>query len=234
MSQTIRRLKILVFEDEQSIADALLYAFKTEGFQAVRASTAEEGLRWFAKEKFDLIVLDVGLPDASGFEVCKRIRKESQIPIFFLTARSEEVDKIVGLEIGADDYITKPFSPREVTARIKSLFRRLDSNQSEVETKKQQGAFAIDEAKFQISYKGKKLELTRYEFGLLRTLLKHPGRVYSRAQLMEAVWQEPDMSLERTVDTHVKLLRSKLKEVEPEKDLVVTHRGIGYSLAEDI
>lgn len=226
--------KILLFEDERNIAETLIYALKTEGFDPVHVTTGAEGLSRLSKEDFQLVILDIGLPDISGFEVCKRIRQFSSIPIFFLTARNSEIDKILGLEIGADDYITKPFSPREVTTRVKAIFRRIEHTQTEgkTETRFSRGPFQVDAVKFQITLNGKALELTRYEFGLLQTLLKAPGRVYSRAQLMEIVWDSPDMSLERTIDTHVKALRVKLREFDA-REFIVTHRGIGYSFDED-
>jgi two-component system catabolic regulation response regulator CreB len=226
--------KILIIEDERNIAETLVYALETDGFQAIRVATGQEGLKLLKEKTFDLIILDVGLPDQNGFEVCKRIRKQSQIPIFFLTARSGEIDKVVGLEIGADDYITKPFSPREVTARIKSLFRRLDVNNRSQPSIKTAGSFKIDESKYSISLKGKPLELTRYEYGLLKVLLRRPGQVYTRDQLMQEVWDEPEMALDRTIDTHIKSIRTKLREIDQSIDVIQTHRGIGYSVCEDL
>ena len=225
--------KILLFEDETNIAETLIYALETDGFVATRVATGAEGLRLLGEKPFDLVILDVGLPDQTGFEVCKKIRKTSEVPIFFLTARSEEIDKIIGLEIGADDYITKPFSPREVTARVKSLFRRLNSV-GEQKSTKAIGPFAVDEAKVQISFKGSVLPLTRYEFGILNLLLRRPGQVFSREQIMQEVWDEPEMALDRTVDTHIKSLRTKLKAVAPEADVIITHRSLGYSLKEKL
>lgn len=235
--------KILLFEDERPIAETLVYALKTEGFEAVHVTTAGEGLRALeaAQGEFSLVILDVGLPDMNGFEVCKRIRTFSSVPIFFLTARNAEIDKIVGLEIGADDYITKPFSPREVTTRVKAIFRRIETSKaasgpqektSASPTRWMRGPFAVDEEKYQVQLSGESLELTRYEYGLLTALMRAPGRVYSRTQLMEKVWESPDMSLERTVDTHVKGLRMKLRERDP-REFIVTHRGIGYSFTEE-
>ncbi len=224
--------RILIFEDEASIADALIYALETEGFEPTRVATAANGLKAFGSQAFDLLVLDVGLPDLSGFEVCKQIRKQSQVPILFLTARSDEIDRVVGFEIGADDYVVKPFSPREVTARIKAVLRRVQP----AEDAKPSGArgFAVDEQRRAIRFEGVPLELSRYEYGLLKTLIEAPGRVFSRTQLMERVWEEPDMSLERTVDAHIKSIRSKLRSVAPDRELIDTHRGVGYSLSEDI
>jgi two-component system, OmpR family, catabolic regulation response regulator CreB len=224
--------KILIFEDESNIAEALIYALETDGFQPTRVANGHDGLALLEKESFSLIILDIGLPDQSGFEVCKKIRSTSQIPLFFLTARNSEIDKIVGLEIGADDYITKPFSPREVTARVKSLFRRLQNNSSASLKDHTPELFKIDEEKYQITFKSLPLTLTKYEYGLLKTLLKRPGQVFTREQLMQSVWQSPEMSLDRTIDTHVKTIRLKLREIDETLDLIVTHRGLGYSIKE--
>jgi two-component system catabolic regulation response regulator CreB len=219
--------RILIFEDEPAIAENLVYALETEGFSARRVATAQDGLALLARESFDLVVLDVGLPDMSGFDVCKRIRATSALPVFFLTARSAEVDRIVGLEIGADDYIVKPFSPREVAARVKALFRRLTAHAA---PRASTGPFEIDEPRRCILFRGADLELSRYEFGLLKALAERPGQVFSRAQLMEKVWEAPDMSLERTIDSHIKSIRAKIRSVDPATDWIVTHRGFGYSL----
>lgn len=227
--------KILLIEDESKIAETLLYALETDGFQALRAATGNEGLKLLKEKTFDLVILDVGLPDQNGFEVCKKIRQHSQVPIFFLTARNNEIDKVVGLEIGADDYITKPFSPREVTARIKSIFRRLDGNlAAPVPAKKVVGSFEIDDSKYSISFKEQSLSLTRYEYGILKLLLRRPGQVFTREQLMQEVWDEPEMALDRTIDTHIKSLRTKLRQVDPDLDIILTHRGIGYSVKENL
>lgn len=220
--------KVLLFEDENNIAENLKYALKTEGIVCEHARTAQDGLLKFKSGAFDIIILDVGLPDKSGFDVCKEIRAESKIPVFFLTARADEVDKILGLELGADDYITKPFSPREVTARIRAFFRRYGANSEAHEPKKIKN-FEILEDRFQIRFHNVDLELRRYEFGILKFLLEHPGRVYSRMQIMDKVWQDPDMSLERTIDTHIKVIRSKLKKISDE-EIIQTHRGVGYSV----
>jgi two-component system, OmpR family, catabolic regulation response regulator CreB len=219
--------RILIVEDEPAIAENLVYALETEGFTVRRAATAQEGLVQFAREAADLVILDVGLPDMSGFDLCKRLRAASPVPIFFLTARSEEVDRIVGLEIGADDYIAKPFSPREVTARVKALFRRLAAHAAPASAS---GPFTIDEPRRRILFRGAPLDLSRYELGILQALVERPGVVFSRAQLMEKVWEEPDMSLERTVDSHVKAIRAKIRVLDAETDWIETHRGFGYSL----
>ena len=186
-----------------------------------------------AEEDIDLIILDIGLPDINGLELCKKIRKTRTLPIIFLTARSDEIDKVVGLEIGADDYVVKPFSPRELSARVKAVLRRTRPPAAGAQSNKNQ-AFRINEAKRRIIYYGTLLELSRYEFNLLNTFIRHPGRVFSRDQLMDLAWDEPEASMDRTVDAHIKNIRAKLKAVTPTVDPIMTHRGIGYALKEDL
>jgi two-component system catabolic regulation response regulator CreB len=226
--------KILLVEDEKGIAETVLFALRKEGFAAERAGTGAEALARLG-DSFDLVILDVGLPDISGFDLCRKIRTTSQVPVFFLTARSEEIDRVVGLEIGADDYIAKPFSPRELTARVKSLFRRLGASSSAAQNAaaKAPGKFHVDEQRAHISFLGRPLELTKTEFRLLRYLLQRPGQVFSRQEILDRISENPDMSLDRTIDSHVKSLRSKLRERDPSREWIVTHRGFGYSLAEE-
>jgi two-component system catabolic regulation response regulator CreB len=168
----------------------------------------------------------------TGFDVCKKIRETSQIPILFLTARNHEIDRIVGLEIGADDYVTKPFSPREIVARIHAILRRSQksSNATPQNTIKHHGLFHVDEVANRIQYRNQYLELTRYEYLLLKTLIQQPQRVYSRDQLMDIVWANAENTLERTVDAHIKTLRAKLRLIDSANEAIVTHRGMGYSL----
>jgi len=228
---------ILIIEDEQSIADAVVHSIEREGFSATWCSLGTSGLEKLKGGDFSLIVLDVGLPDISGFELCKQIRSFSNVPIIFLTARSDEIDKIVGLEIGGDDYITKPFSPRELGTRVKAVLRRYtQTNSNSVDSLASQSSkrLAIDHEKMTVVYHGQKLELTRYEFKLVALLAKSPGRVFSREMLLESVWDDATSSLERTVDAHIKSLRSKFKAVVDSSDPIVTHRGTGYSLREDL
>ena len=239
---------ILIIEDEPAIADTLLYALATEGFSPRWCATAREGLDALRAQPFALLILDVGLPDANGFELCKQLRASGHdLPIVFLTSRASEIDRIVGLEIGGDDYLVKPFSPRELTARVKVILRRtspvptptspapafvtnLVTNSSNPLA---ENPFVIDETRFRIIYLGHVLDLTRIEYRLLKTLLAQPGRVFTREQLLAAAWDEPEASLDRTVDAHVKTLRAKLRAAAPdEADPIVTHRGLGYSLRE--
>ena len=217
---------ILIVEDESAIADTIDYALRTEGFTPHRCELGGEALERLRRETFRLVILDVGLSDLSGFEVCRRLRTFSEIPIVFLTARSEEVDRIVGLEIGGDDYVTKPFSPRELVARVRVILRRIERREEPIVP----GTFELDEDGHRIRFSGQPLDLTRYEFLLLKILMGSPERVFTRAQLMEQVWAGAEESGDRTVDTHVKTLRAKLRAVNPELDPILTHRGLGYSL----
>lgn len=225
--------RILVVEDEPSILENTLYALELDGFSPLGCGTGEEALAALEEETFALVVLDVGLPDTSGFDLCKEIRAKMAIPVIFLTARDGEVDRIVGLEIGADDYVTKPFSPRELSARIKAVLRRCQPAGKTADAAAQGNLpFVIDEERFQISYFGHLLSLSSTEYRLLWALCQHPGRVYTRSQLMDVAWDEPEAAMERTVDAHVKSLRAKIKLARADMEAIETHRGIGYSLRE--
>lgn len=217
---------ILLVEDESAIADAVVYALETEGFRVHWVRLGRDGLARIERGDIALTVLDVGLPDGNGFEFCKAIRRLSSVPILFLTARDAEVDRIVGLEIGGDDYVTKPFSPRELAARVKAILRR---TRPEAPALIPQG-FELDPGRALIRYCGVALELTRYEYLILKTLLHHPQQVFTRGQIMHRVWSTPDESEERAVDTHIKGLRAKLREIAADQDPIKTHRGIGYSI----
>jgi two-component system, OmpR family, catabolic regulation response regulator CreB len=225
------RLRILIVEDEPAIADTLVYALKTEGFAPEWCATGRAGLAALAKNDFALVVLDVGLPDGTGFDVCKAIRARSGVPVLFLSARNTELDRVLGLELGGDDYLVKPFSPRELTARVKAILRRTGSPAAAGPLAPRVGAeIVVDEERCTIACGGVPLELTRYEFRLLKTLGAQPGRVFSREQLMEAAWEDPGSALDRTVDAHIKTLRAKLRAARPDFDPIQTHRGMGYSL----
>jgi two-component system catabolic regulation response regulator CreB len=226
--------RILVVEDEPSILDNITYSLETEGFEPHGCATGGEARAALAAGPWALVVLDVGLPDIVGFELCREIRRTSNLPIIFLTARASEVDRVVGLEIGGDDYMVKPFSPRELSARVKAVLRRFQAAPAAVESAPAAGPFRIDEERAQIHFAGVRLILSSTEFRLLRALCAKPGRVFSRAQLMDIAWDDPGAALERTVDAHIKSLRAKLKEVSRETDPIETHRGFGYSLREGL
>ena len=224
--------RILIVEDEPAIADTIQYALETEGFQTALVTSGRPVLSCLAEEKVDLIILDIGLPDINGLELCKKIRAAHTLPIIFLTARADEIDRVVGLEIGADDYVTKPFSPRELSARVRAVLRRTGAGQKA--SPPAAAAFHVDDMRQRISYFDSVLDLSRYEFRILKTFIDRPGQVFTRDQLMEKVWDEPEASMDRTVDAHIKNLRAKLRAVDPAVDPIVTHRGTGYSLREGL
>ena len=226
-------MRILIVEDESSIVDAVSFVLQRDGYEIVSVGTGQAALDTILQQRFDLILLDVGLPDINGFDVCKQIRKNNSVPIIFLTARSEEVDRVLGLELEADDYVCKPFSPRELVARIKAILRRSEDKIVTPETASKNTAFSIDNERLIVSFYGSPLDLVRYEYRILCILIRRPGRVYSREQLMNLAWESPEMSLERTIDTHVKTIRQKLREIRPQDDSILTHRGTGYSLREE-
>lgn len=230
-SQNCKR--ILIVEDEQAIADTLLYALSTSGYQPVHVDLAQAAMARLKQEDFALAIIDVGLPDGNGFDLCRQLRRFSDLPVIFLTAHGDVIDRIVGLEIGADDYVTKPFSPREVVTRIGVILRRLHAASAigdYTASPPVSSPFELDNKTGRILYCGKVLALTRYEFLLLKLLIEHPGRIFSREQLLEHVWRDPAEVFDRTVDTHIKTLRAKLRSVEPAQETICTHRGMGYSL----
>jgi two-component system, OmpR family, catabolic regulation response regulator CreB len=229
-----RDMNILIVDDEPAISDTLAYALRADGFAAESCTLGGQALARLADGAHDLVVLDVGLPDMSGFDVCRALRRHSDIPVLFLTARSDEIDRIVGLELGGDDYVAKPFSPREVVSRIRAILRRLRPERltnGAAPTFENGPVFTVDRNSLRIAFHGTWLNLTRYEYLLLALLLERPGRILSRPQIMESVWQDGGESLERTVDTHIKTLRGKLRALRPDDEVIVTHRGLGYSIA---
>ncbi|WP_426340998.1 two-component system response regulator CreB [Pseudoduganella sp. S-14] len=231
---------ILIVEDEQAIADSIAFALGKEGFAPHHVMLGEQALVAAREQAPALVILDVGLPDISGLDVCRRLRQFSEVPVIFLTARSDEIDRIVGLEIGADDYVTKPFSPRELVARVRVILRRAGNGNGvapaapvsppSAPAASRTPGFELRAAEARILFCGQPLDLTRYEYLLLKTLVEHPGHVLSRAQLMDRVWCDAPETLDRTVDAHVKSLRAKLRAIDENADPIQTHRGMGYSL----
>jgi two-component system, OmpR family, catabolic regulation response regulator CreB len=236
----LNKPRILVVEDESGIADTIQYVLATDGFAPVWCSTAEQALREFASQPPALAILDVGLPDLNGFELFKQLQAlpgGGQVPMLFLTARSDEIDRVVGLELGADDYIAKPFSPRELVARVRTILRRSvrpATATPAVAKAPPPKPFALDEERHQIRYYGRVLDLSRYEYGILRLLVQRPGRVFTRDELLDKVWDGGSDSFDRTVDAHIKTLRAKLKGVAPELEPIRTLRGSGYALSEEL
>jgi two-component system, OmpR family, catabolic regulation response regulator CreB len=235
----LNKPRILLVEDESGIADTIQYVLATDGFEPVWCSTADQALREFAAQPPALAILDVGLPDLNGFELFKQLQAlpgGAQVPMLFLTARSDEIDRVVGLELGADDYIAKPFSPRELVARVRTILRRSvrppAAAPMAAPAPPAPPPFALDEERRQIRYYGRALELSRYEYGILRLLVQRPGRVFTREELLDKVWDGGSDSFDRTVDAHIKTLRAKLKAVAPHVEPIRTLRGSGYALSE--
>jgi DNA-binding response OmpR family regulator len=219
---------VLVVEDESSIASFVALYLKNAGYRIQTVGNGREALERVAAEKPNLIVLDLMLPDVDGLEVCRRIRQTSDVPILMLTARDEDVDKIIGLEVGADDYLTKPFNPRELVARVKSILRRSVPDRREAQTKQiKHGDLEIDVGRREVLVSGKEVQLAPKEFDLLWELLDHRGLVLTRDQLLERVWGYTFAGDTRTVDVHVRQLRRKLGEASP----IVTVWGVGYKVA---
>jgi DNA-binding response OmpR family regulator len=220
---------ILLVDDEDSVQQLLAYPLERDGYRVLQARDGLEALDRFAAEDVDLVVLDLMLPKVDGLEVCKRLRATSEVPIIMLTARDDELDKVVGLELGADDYITKPFSIREFRSRVRALLRRASvARMHDQQNVIAAGDLAIDLGRRTVEVRGNAVQLTYVEFELLRTLAGHPGRVYSRRMLLEALWGAADYREPRTIDVHVRHLREKLETDPAEPEHILTVRGVGY------
>jgi len=224
--------RVLVVEDEESFSDALSYMLRKEGFDPVVTTTGPEALDRFGAGPFDLIVLDVMLPKLDGFEVCRRLRARSGVPIIMLTAKDEEFDKVLGLELGADDYITKPFSMREFRSRVKALLRRVDLQRGGGPERSalEHGALRVDLSRRTVDVDGRSVELTYVEFEILAALAAEPGRVFSRGALLDRLWGDSTYRDPRTVDVHIRHLREKIEHDPHNPELIVTVRGVGYRL----
>jgi two-component system, OmpR family, catabolic regulation response regulator CreB len=235
--------RLLLIEDEPAIAENVIFALSTAHFDVVWCATGQEGLTAFAGQMFAFVILDIGLPDQSGFDVCRQIRASSKVPVLFLSARDEELDRVLGLELGADDYVTKPFSPRELVARVRAILRRSETAPPPANTltarskppapRPDSPFLTNDPDRKRITCAGHPLDLTAHEYHLLLALMAHPGRVFSRDQLMELAWEDPAAASDRTVDAHIKTLRAKLRAAAPDADPIETRRGLGYALREE-
>jgi DNA-binding response OmpR family regulator len=225
---------ILLVDDEESVQKLLTYPLERDGYRVVQARDGEEALARFEAEDVDLVVLDVMLPKLDGLEVCKRLRTRSTVPIVMLTARDDELDKVLGLELGADDYITKPFSIREFRSRVRALLRRASTPryESRDEASIEVDGLRIDPARRTVEVDGRPVQLTYVEFELLRTLAQRPGRVFTRQALLEALWGGSDYREPRTIDVHVRHLREKLEPDPREPSYILTVRGVGYRFRE--
>lgn len=223
---------ILLVEDEPSIADALVYVLQSEAFAVQHVGTGQAALDAMEEEP-DLVILDIGLPDMTGFDVCRTIRSTTQVPVLFLTARDSEIDQVLGLELGADDYVTKPFSPRAVVARVRAILRRSGENSSSPVTSPpppiNDSPFLHDSNAMTISISGMPIDLTAHEYKLLLHFIENAGRVLTREQILMKVWPDPYAVTDRTVDAHIKTLRAKLKSASTGcEEWIQTRRGLGY------
>ena len=222
-------INTLLLEDDPAIARTIVYSLEREGFVVTHCLQLSDARAQLRSKSFALMLLDVGLPDGNGLDWCRELRGEgSTTPILVLSARGEEMDKVLGLELGADDYLAKPFSPRELVARARALLRR--SQYLSASEPRKYSLLCLDDAGQRILLQGQILDLTRREFQLLSYFLERPGRILSREYLLDCVWGQTSESLDRTVDTHIKTLRAKMRDIAPQMDLIVTHRGMGYSL----
>lgn len=221
-------MKVLVVDDEQAIVEAVSYNLKKEGFGVLTAADAEQCLELVRRETPDLVLLDIMLPSASGFDLCRLLRKQGDIPIIMLTARADETDRIVGLELGADDYVTKPFNMRELMARVKSVLRRSTNEETPANQPMQSGNLTIDPNRYEVRLSDQPITLSPKEFELLRFLMAHPGQVFSRHVLLDRVWGAEAYVEERTVDVHIRWLREKLETNPSQPIRLLTVRGVGY------
>ena len=227
--------RILLVDDEQSLQKLLAYPLHKEGYEVVPALDGEQALERLGNGTFDLVVLDVMLPKIDGFEVCRRVRAKSSVPIIMLTAKDDEFDKVLGLELGADDYITKPFSVREFRSRVKAVLRRAEiSRTAEVDEEPftDERGLVVDYAKRTVQAHGEPVRLTYVEFEILAALTHAPGRVFSRSALLESVWGDASYRDPRTVDVHIRHLREKLERDAKEPEFLLTVRGVGYRYGE--
>jgi len=222
--------RILLVDDEQSVQTLLTYPLLKEGYQVVPALDGREALDRFAEQRFDLVVLDIMLPHVDGIEVCRRIRSRSQVPIIMLTAKDDEIDKVLGLEMGADDYITKPFSVREFRSRVRAALRRAEmlGGRPGADEPVVAGDLRIDFERRMVSMRGEQARLTYVEFEILAALARTPGRVFSRTMLLERVWGDSAYRDPRTIDVHIRHLREKLEAEPKTPELILTVRGVGY------
>jgi DNA-binding response OmpR family regulator len=222
---------ILLVDDEDAVRKVLAFPLERDGYEVIQAADGEEALQQFAQQPVDLVVLDIMLPRLDGLEVCKRLRATSTVPIIMLTARDDELDKVIGLELGADDYITKPFSIREFRSRVRALLRRARAPHTSldvVEEVIEHEGLRIDVPRRIVEVRGAAVQLTYVEFELLRALAAQPGRVFSRRMLLEALWKSADYRDPRTIDVHVRHLREKLEAEPREPEYILTVRGVGY------
>jgi DNA-binding response OmpR family regulator len=229
-----RPARILLVDDEQPVQKLLSFPLQKEGYEVVPALDGQEALNRFDSERFDLVVLDIMLPKVDGLEVCRRLRAKSSVPIIMLTAKAEEIDKVLGLEIGADDYITKPFSMREFRSRVRAALRRAEMSPLDGDDEPlNRGDLHIDLAKRTTELAGDAVQLTYVEFEILSVLARHPGRVYTRDMLLDRIWGDSAFRDQRTIDVHIRHLREKLERDPRNPEYLLTVRGVGYRFKDE-
>ena len=230
-----RTARILLVDDEQPVQKLLSYPLEKEGYEVVPALDGQQALEAFERQAFDLVVLDIMLPKVDGLEVCRRLRSTSSVPIIMLTAKAEEIDKVLGLELGADDYITKPFSMREFRSRVRAALRRagMTSGTETSEEPLARGELLIDFDKRATELRGEPIRLTYVEFEIVAVLARHPGRVYTREMLLERVWGDSAFRDPRTVDVHIRHLREKIERDPKNPEMLLTVRGVGYRFRDE-
>ncbi|MFN8160109.1 MAG: response regulator transcription factor [Solirubrobacterales bacterium] len=228
--------RILIADDEPSVRDSVGYALDQEGFEVIGAVDGDDAMEKIGEDMpFDLLILDIMMPGPSGLDICREVRARSAVPIIILTAKDAEVDKVVGLEVGADDYVTKPFSVRELLGRVRAQLRRqeLDRSPLAAATRIEAGPVSIDLARHLVSVRGEQISLTRSEFQLLRLLAARPGEVFRRSQIMEELWQTEFDGDERACDVHISNLRQKVERDAQRPELILTVRGVGYKFNDE-
>jgi len=223
---------ILIAEDDSNTAKLVQTYMEREGFSTRIAASGLQALQFFEREPFCFVILDIMLPGLDGWEICRRIRKKSDVPILMLTAREEEIDRIMGLSIGADDYVVKPFSPRELVERVKAILRRIRPREEGAQEILRHGSLMLDDTKHKVSIAGKAIELTASEYKLLLTLMQSPGRVFSREELLARFYEEGESVVERVIDVHIGKLRQKIEPNPAKPEFILTVRGFGYRFTE--
>jgi len=233
MIEAQKRLPILIVEDDRNIAGLVEQYLAREGFAVLRAADGPTGLIYARREKPALVILDVMLPGKDGWEVCRELRRDSDVPILMLTARADEMDRVVGLSIGADDYVVKPFSPRELVERVKAILRRTRARPAAQDAVREFGPICLDPDKHSVTMNGADVALTPSEFKLLQTLMSYPGKVFSRAELLDRLYSDGGDVIDRVIDVHMGKLRQKLEPDPSHPRYLLTVHGVGYRLADD-
>lgn len=234
MIHTERAGPVLIVEDDRNTSALIKTYLEKEGFRTIQAYDGQEALKIIKNSEPGFVILDIMLPEIDGWEVCRRLRSFSDVPVLMLTAREEEIDRVLGLTLGADDYVVKPFSPRELLERVKAIMRRARPAQAEKSKILSQAGLVLDAEKLKVTLHGKALSLTSFEYKLLYTLMRSPGRVFSRSELLDKFYQHGEVVVDRVIDVHIGKLRQKIEQDPAEPQYIETVRGFGYRFSEDV